>query len=84
MYNMELETREHLFNCKNLENMTKQAWKNTMIKVQKRIVKLTEKEQKGEKKVRVKSLQKEILVNNLIKSVFDVKENRLRFILGMM
>ena len=33
MCGSELETREHLFSCKNLENLTKQAWENAMDKM---------------------------------------------------
>ena len=84
MCGTELETREHLFSCRSSEHLTKQAWENTMVKMRKRIVKLVENEQEEEDKVNIKNLQKEMLVDSLTKSVFEAKENRLRFALGMM
>ena len=88
---LELETREHLFSCKNLENLTRQAWKNTMDKMQKRVDKLTRKEQEKEtreetreEETGVREFQREMLVDSLTKTVFDNKESRMKFALGMM
>jgi ribonuclease HI len=91
MCGSELETREHLFSCKNLESLTKQAWKNAMDKMQKRVGKLTKEEQEKKTKeetkkeeTEIRDFQKEKLVDSLTKTVFDNKESRMKFALGMM
>ena len=45
MCNQELETREHLFNCVELEQLNKQAWEKTMAKMKKILIKTLEREQ---------------------------------------
>ena len=81
MCNLELETREHLFECKNLEQLTVQAWEATMKKTRKKIreVKGGNIEEEGTFR-----FQEEIIIDRLTKVIFKNKENRIKFALGML
>ena len=83
--NNELETREHLFECDELEHLNKKAWENMMDKVASALEELLNKEE-GEKENNngINRLQREMFIDSLTKKEFVKRGNRMRFALKIM
>jgi ribonuclease HI len=80
----ELETREHLFDCMELEQLNVQAWERTMAKMIKTVEKMLEREQRGEvEDDKAFKFQCEMAKGYLTKKIFKERDDRMKFALGI-
>jgi hypothetical protein len=84
MCNQELETREHLFSCVELEQSNEQAWERAMIKMIGAVKKTSGKEKEGETdEDNTFKFQCKMAKEHLTKKIFKRRDDRMKFALGM-
>jgi exonuclease III/ribonuclease HI len=83
MCNLELETRDHLFECSSMEHLNKQAWEKTTAKVITMLEKIEEEKREINCNKKVDKFQQEMFIDGLTRRMFGEKTNRMKFALGI-